>query len=96
MNIAIALRAYDRFGGIGIYSRNIVKHLLKIDKINHYIILYNNKKHIGDNKNIENVTETYIPSANAFFWDQWELRNALKRWSIDLIFNTKFTVPLFT
>ena len=96
MNIAIALRAYDRFGGIGVYSRNIVKHLLKIDKINHYIFIYNNESHVGTFKDNENVSEIYIPSANAFFWDQWELRKVLKRWTIDLVFNTKFTVPIFT
>ncbi len=96
MNIAIALRAYDRFGGIGIYSRNIVKHLLKIDKINHYIFFYNDKKHIGTYNNNENVSEIFLPPANAFFWDQWELLKALNKFSIDLVFNTKFTVPLFT
>ena len=96
MNIAVALRAYDRFGGIGIYSRNIVKHLLKIDKNNHYILVYNNNKHIDTYKNYENVSEICVPSTNAFFWDQWDLRKALKKWSIDLVFNTKFSVPLFT
>ena len=67
MNIGVALRAYDRFGGIGIYSRNIVKHLLKLDKYNHYIFIYNNKEHIGTFKNYENVTEISIPSTNTYF-----------------------------
>ena len=96
MNIGVALRAYDRFGGIGIYSRNIVKHLLKIDKNNHYIFIYNNIEHIGTFKDYENVTEISIPSTNILMWDQLKLVETLKKYSVDLIFNTKFTVPIFT
>ena len=45
MHIGIMLRAYDRPGGIGIYSRNIVKYLLDIDQENHYTLFYNNGKY---------------------------------------------------
>ena len=96
MNIGIVLRAYDRFGGIGIYSKNITKHLLKIDNYNHYILIYNNRNHIGSFKNFENVSEISIPSGNTLLWDQWKLVESLKGQHVDLIFNTKFTVPIFT
>jgi len=94
MRIAIMLRAYDRPGGIGIYSRNIVKHLLKSDKENYYLLIYNNKNHLGTYKNNPNVDEVFIPAANAIVWDQILVPNKLKKWSPDLVFNTKFTVPI--
>lgn len=96
MRIGMMLRAHDRPGGIGIYSRNIVKHLIGLDKENEYVLLYNNKDHIGTYNHLDNVTEIYIPSANQLLWDQWYALRALKKNNVDIIFNTKFSVPLFT
>ena len=96
MNIGIMLRAYDRKGGIGIYSRNIVKHLLEYDKINHYVLFYNNESHLGTYGNIFNVDEVYVPGKNVLVWDQISIPRLIKKWNIDLIFNTKFTMPLLT
>jgi len=96
MNIGIMLRAYDRQGGIGIYSRNIVKHLLIIDKENHYVLFYNNENHLGTYDNLNNVDEVYVAEKNILVWDQILIPRLIKKWNIDLIFNTKFTVPLLT
>ena len=96
MNIGIMLRAYDRPGGIGIYSRNIVKHLLDIDHKNHYTLFYNNKKHIGTYGDLENANELYVPETNPLIWDKIKIPLLIKKNNIDLIFNTKFTVPIFT
>jgi glycosyltransferase involved in cell wall biosynthesis len=90
------LRAYDRPGGIGIYSRNIVKYLLKADKDNHYILLYNNEAHLGTYGGLPNVDEIYMPAVNQVLWDQWYTRKVLKKYNADLVFNTKFSVPLAT
>jgi glycosyltransferase involved in cell wall biosynthesis len=90
------LRAYDRPGGIGIYSRNIVKHLLDIGNENQYILFYNNKNHIGNFNNLKNVNEVYVPEANPIVWDQIKIPYLIKKYNVDLIFNTKFTVPIFT
>lgn len=96
MRIGIMLRAYDRPGGIGIYSRNIVKHLLSIDQDNHYILMYNNKDHVGTFGSLQNVDEVFLPPANPMIWDQWLVPKVIKKWGVDLIFNTKFSVPLLT
>lgn len=90
------LRAYDRPGGIGIYSKNIIKYLLDIDRDNHYILFYNNKDHLGLFGNLKNVTEIYVHKTNAIIWDQVLIPRMIRRWNIDLIFNTKFTVPIFS
>ncbi len=94
MRIGIMLRAYDRPGGIGIYSRNIVKHLLHIDKDNHYILIYNNKNHLGTYADRKNVDEVFVPRTNPLIWDQWLVPRITKKWGVDLIFHTKFTVPI--
>ena len=90
------LRAYDRPGGIGIYSRNIVKYLLKQDNKNNYLLIYNNKKHLGTYSNLSNVKEIYIHKTNPALWDQILVPFVLRKWKIDLVFNTKFTIPFLT
>ena len=96
MRVAIMLRAYDRQGGIGIYSRNIVKHLLEIDRHNHYVLIYNNKDHLGTYNKKENVDEVFLPPANPLIWDQWLVLKIIKKWGVDLVFNAKFSVPVMT
>jgi glycosyltransferase involved in cell wall biosynthesis len=90
------LRSYDRPGGIGIYSRNIVKHLLNIDQENHYVLMYNNRDHIGTYSHLDNVNEVFIPPSNELIWDQWLVPREVEKWSIELVFNTKFSLPLRT
>lgn len=94
MRIGIMLRAYDRPGGIGIYSRNIVQHLLRLDRDNRYLLLYNNPAHVGTYGHLPNVEEMALPSANQIIWDQALAARALSRWGADLVFNTKFSLPL--
>ena len=96
MRIGMMLRAYDRPGGIGIYSKNIVKHLLQIDQANHYVLLYDNPAHVGTYSHLENVDEIYAPPTNPFYWDQWIVPRLMKERAVDLIFHTKFTVPFIT
>ena len=96
MRIGIMLRAYDRPGGIGIYSRNIVKHLLDIDSHNEYVLMYNNREHLGTFGDRDNVDEIFLRPTNALIWDQLLVPGVVKRWDIDLVFHTKFTVPLTT
>jgi len=87
------LRAYDRPGGIGIYCQNIVKHLLTMDRKNEYILIYNNKTHLGQYSDLSNVTERYIPATNPIVWDQWQVPKVARQESADIILNTKFSIP---
>ena len=96
MRIGVMLRAYDRPGGIGIYSRNIIKHLLENDKKNNYFLFYNNKTHIGTYRGFDNANEIFVAETNQLVWDQFLIPKAIKKWDIDLIFNTKFSIPLTT
>lgn len=88
------LRAYDRPGGIGIYCRNIVKHMIAQDEGNHYVLMYNNIDHVGTYNHLPNVTEVFISGKNPLIWDQLSIPFAAKKHGVDLLFNTKFSLPL--
>lgn len=96
MRIGVMLRSYDRAGGIGIYSRNIIKHLLAIDSRNEYVLMYNNQEHVGKYSNLDNVEEVFLPATNPLLWDQWQVPKVVRGKGVELLFNTKFSLPFMT
>ena len=96
MRIAIMMRSADEAGGIGVYARNIVEELLKLDHDNEYILFYKSEKHLGRYSEFANCREVLLPGGNKAIWDQFTIPRAARKAKIDLIFNPKFTVPLFT
>jgi len=47
MRIGIMLRHFEQQGGIGTYIRNLLDHLLKLDRQNDYVLMYANPDLIG-------------------------------------------------
>lgn len=90
------MRSADEVGGISVYARNIVEELLKIDQVNQYILFYKTDKHLGRYKAFSNCEEIFLPGGSKAIWDQIKIPRAAKKENVDLIFNPKFTVPLFT
>jgi glycosyltransferase involved in cell wall biosynthesis len=58
--------------------------------------MYNNRDHIGAYNDLDHVSEVYIPPSNELIWDQWLVPREVEKWGVDLIFNTKFSLPLRT
>jgi glycosyltransferase involved in cell wall biosynthesis len=95
MRIGIMLRSIDEMGGVGVYTRNIVEELLRIDRKNEYFLFYRTPKNLGLFSKYQNVTERYIPGKSKAFWDQVAIPYACWKDKTDLIFHPKFTLPLF-
>lgn len=96
MKIGIMLRHINELGGIVVYTKNLLENLLKIDKENEYIFLYNNPSLLGSYSKYKNVREVVIKFKNKLFWDQIGVPGAVRSRKIDLIFNPKLSIPLFT
>jgi glycosyltransferase involved in cell wall biosynthesis len=94
MRIGIMARAYDEKGGIGVYTRNIIRELCVIDPHNTYFIYFKNPALLGSIKNHPNATERYVPAKSKLIWDQAAIPRIARRDRVDLIFHTKFTTPL--
>jgi hypothetical protein len=88
------LRAYDEKGGVGVYTRNLVRELLDIDDQNHYLLFYRNAANMGRFARHKNVTERVVQAPNKAFWDQVAIPYACWRENVDLVFHPKFTAPL--
>jgi glycosyltransferase involved in cell wall biosynthesis len=95
MRIGIMLRSIDEKGGVGLYTRNIVKELLQLDPKNDYVLFYANRANVGLFRSHKNVVESWVKGANKAYWDQIAIPLACRREKIDVLFHPKFTVPLF-
>ena len=93
MRIGVMLRSIDEKGGVGVYTRNIVKELLQLDSKNEYILFYANPSNIGSFSHFTNVTEIWVKGSNKAVWDQVAIPRACYQHKIDLVFHPKFTVP---
>lgn len=94
MRIALMLRAFDEKGGVGVYTRNLVEELLRIDRRNEYVLFYRSRSNLGRFASYPNVRERWLRGGNKAFWDQISVPLACRREHIDLVFHPKFTAPL--
>lgn len=94
MRIGLMLRAFDEKGGVGVYTRNIVEELLRVDRSNQYILFYRNQEYIGRFSHYENVTERWVRGGSKAAWDQIAIPLACRREKVDVLFHPKFTAPL--
>jgi glycosyltransferase involved in cell wall biosynthesis len=95
MRIGIMLRSIDEKGGVGVYTRNIVKELLELDHKNQYILFFANSSNVGLFSHYENAREIWVRGSNKAAWDQISIPRVCRKEKVDVIFHPKFTVPLF-
>jgi len=94
------MQSLCHLGGIGIYTREVIKHLLKIDSKNQYILIYppfgQAHKVFGQFSSHKNVVEVYTKSLipHAIYWDNFVVPKILNKYSADLVFNPFLSVPL--
>ena len=89
------LRSIDEKGGVGVYTRNIVRELLQLDQKNEYMLFYANPSNMGLFSHHRNVKELWVKGLNKAYWDQFAIPGACRQEKIDVLFHPKFTVPLF-
>lgn len=96
MKIALMLRAIEEIDGPGIATTNLIDKLIEIDRKNNYVVFYKNRDFLSRYSQYPNVKEVLIDVKSKLIYDQFFVPILSHREKVDLIFNTKFTVPLFT
>ena len=96
MRIGVMLRSIDEDQGIGIYTRNLIPRVLESDPDTEYVLIYRTPRYRGHFARYPNAVEVILDLPNKAIWDQLGAPWLARRYGMDLIFNTKFTVPLFT
>jgi glycosyltransferase involved in cell wall biosynthesis len=102
MRIAITLQSLDAtWGGIGVYTEEIVKHLLQIDSNDEYVLLYPGfgaaRKLFGQYRRYKNATEVETEGSSipiGWYWDQIIVPRIVRQYAIDVLFNPFLSVPI--
>ena len=90
------LRTIDERQGIGIYSQNLMREMLELDREDEFVLMYRNPDYVGTFSDSPNVKEILLQARNKALWDQVAVPRAARREKVDVIFHTKFTVPFFS
>jgi glycosyltransferase involved in cell wall biosynthesis len=97
MKIAIMLRHLEtQKGGIGTYTFNLLRSIFEIDTENEYILFYQHPVKSSVFANYSKIQEITIPSSSNLLWDQIAVPRRANELGIDLIFNPKLSVPIFS
>lgn len=88
------LRALDERGGIGVYTRGILRELLALDDVNDWMLYYRDPSNLGRYADRSNVVERVVAGRHNGLWDQVAIPRACRRDDVDVVFHPKFTVPI--
>jgi glycosyltransferase involved in cell wall biosynthesis len=94
MRIGVMLRSFDEKGGVGVYTQNLVRELLALDRRNRYVLFYRRAENLGRFARYENVDEVVVRAPGVALWDQVAVPWACWRKGVDVVLHPKFTVPL--
>ena len=94
--ICVMGRALDQLDGLGVYSANLLRHMMAQDPMTHYVILLRSERNALIFKECPNAEIQVIPSRSKIWWDQVLVPLAARRVDADIIFNPKFSLPLFS
>jgi glycosyltransferase involved in cell wall biosynthesis len=94
--VGVMARALDQGDGLGLYCRQLLQHLLTLDTRTRYVIFLASERARGTFNEFANAHEHIIPSRSKLVWDQLLVPLAARRASVDLLFNPKFSLPLWS
>jgi glycosyltransferase involved in cell wall biosynthesis len=82
-------------GGVLVYTRNLLRELLKLDTPHEFVLMYRSPRHLGTYGDDDRVREVAMGAPSVVLWDQVAVPLLARRQKVDLIFNPKYSVPLF-
>jgi glycosyltransferase involved in cell wall biosynthesis len=89
-------RLLDQDDGLGVYGLNLLRELLTLDPETRYVILLATPKSAHLFRDFRNADVCVLPARYKLYWDQVVVPRAARRLDVDLVFNPKFSIPLFT
>ena len=95
MKIGIDARMYSSsFTGIGRYTHELIKHLVRIDKDNTYVIFLNEKEFEHFSIEAANITKVQVDAPHYSVKEQTVFLKEILKHKIDLMHFTHFNAPL--
>jgi glycosyltransferase involved in cell wall biosynthesis len=96
MRIGIMLRHYDQHGGgVRVYTHQILRAMLDLQSPHEFVFLYKNSALVGTYRGDPQVTEVVLPGKSILRWDQVEVPRAARKYRFDVLYNPKYSIPIF-
>jgi glycosyltransferase involved in cell wall biosynthesis len=89
-------RMLDQEDGLGVYGYHLFQQLLALDPTTRYVIGLATPKHAAAFESRSNAEVVLLPQRPKLWWDQVVVPRAARRAGAHLLFNPKFSVPLFS
>ncbi len=70
MNIGVMLRQVDELGGIGMFTRNLMTALFRLDPNNRYFLAFRSESQFDRICTAENVQKFAVKARSKLSWDQ--------------------------
>jgi glycosyltransferase involved in cell wall biosynthesis len=96
MKIAVMMRAMDQDSGFRALTESLIDHMLQIDGKNSYLLLYRTPKWYGRFSSYSHAKEVLVTAPHKLLWDQVAVPYQAWKEGADIIFHTKFSIPLFS
>jgi glycosyltransferase involved in cell wall biosynthesis len=96
MKIGIMMRAMDQDSGFRAIVEGFAGAMLRVDQDNSYVLFYRTRKRLGKFATFPNAKEILLPAPSKVLWDQIAIPFAAWRERVDVLFNPKFSLPLFS
>jgi glycosyltransferase involved in cell wall biosynthesis len=90
------LRHYDQHqGGVRVYTRKLLRAMLDLGSGHEFVMLYRSPALLGTYRGEPGVEEDALPARTFLGWDQVAVPAAVRRHRVDVLFNPKYSIPLF-
>jgi glycosyltransferase involved in cell wall biosynthesis len=97
LRIGVMLRHFEqKDGGVRLYTRRVLPFLFSMGAGHEWVLIYQNPALVGTFAAFPNVTEVACTVPGSVLWDQVGIPRVARHYQLDVIFNPKFTVPIFT
>ncbi len=93
--IGVMGRILDQHDGLGLFARHLLQHLVSLDVGSRYVIFLASPAARALFAGKRNVELQVLVSDSRLLWDQVLVPRAARRAGVDLLFNPKFSLPLF-
>ena len=94
--ICVMGRVLDQEDGLGVYSTNLLRELVRMDTKSQYVILFRTPQNASLFSQFHNTATEVIPARRKIIWDQLKVPLAARRFKANIIFNPKFSLPLLS
>lgn len=96
LRIGIMLRHWEHHGGVTVYAHQLTKAMLQLESPHTFVLFYRNPARCGTFADAKNAHEVALGAHNILFWDQLAVRRAIDDYRIDVLFNPKYSIPLWS